>query len=146
MATPDGRRTVEVVHAVKGHEVFGVRERAIIGAYGGAGWAPIGKTRRTVADVAELLGDDFAELVYSRSECPPSGLDPLDAECRFCSERAEQSWGGGWLWSGTHRVPRIPIAHKLWIRQVWSSPRSSSVRISPSGSSWPSSRRNRSSG
>ena len=41
-----------------------MRQRAIIGAHGAAGWAPIGKIRRTVAEVAELLGDDFPELVY----------------------------------------------------------------------------------
>ena len=64
MATPDGRWTVEVVHAVRRPEVFRVRERAIIGAHGGTGWAPIGKIRRTVAEVAELLGDEFTELVY----------------------------------------------------------------------------------
>jgi hypothetical protein len=63
MATPDGRWTVEVIHAFRGREVFRVRERAIIGAHG-ASWAPIGKIRLTVAQVAELLGDDFAELVY----------------------------------------------------------------------------------
>ena len=64
MATPDGRWIVAVIHAYGGRDVFRVRERAIIGAHGGAGWAPIGKIRLTVAEVAELLGDDFIELVY----------------------------------------------------------------------------------
>ena len=63
MATPDGRWKVEVIRT-RGGEVFRVRQRAIIGPHGGAGWAPIGKMRRTVTEVAELLGDDFAELVY----------------------------------------------------------------------------------
>ena len=63
MATPDGRWTVEVIRTRAG-EVFRVRQRAIIGAHGGAGWAPIGKIRRMVAEVADLLGADFPELVY----------------------------------------------------------------------------------
>ena len=63
MLTPDGRWTVEVIRT-RAAEVFRVRERAIIGVHGGAGWAPIGKIRRTVAEVAELLGADLAELVY----------------------------------------------------------------------------------
>jgi hypothetical protein len=37
MATPEGRWTVEVIHDFGGREVFRVRERAIIGARGGAG-------------------------------------------------------------------------------------------------------------
>ena len=45
-------------------EAVRVRERAIIGAHGGAGWSPIVKIRLAVAEVAELLGDDFGELVY----------------------------------------------------------------------------------
>jgi hypothetical protein len=63
MVTPDGRWTLEVIRTRAG-EVFRVRQRAIIGAYGGAGWAPIGKIRLTVGGVAELLGEDFAELIY----------------------------------------------------------------------------------
>lgn len=63
MVTPDGRWTVEVIRTRAG-EVFRVREQAIIGAHGGSGWAPIGKIRLTVGEVAELLGDDFPELVY----------------------------------------------------------------------------------
>jgi hypothetical protein len=64
MATADGRWTVEVLRVYGGHEVFRVRRRGIIGAHGGAGWAPIGKIRRTVGYMAELLGDGFADLVY----------------------------------------------------------------------------------
>ena len=63
MVTPDGRWAVEVIRT-RGGEVFRVRERAIIGAHGGAGWSPIVKIRLAVAEVAELLGDDFGELVY----------------------------------------------------------------------------------
>ena len=63
MRTPDGRWTIEVIHAFRGREVLRVHERAIIGAHGGAGWAPIGKIRRTVREVAELLDEDFADLV-----------------------------------------------------------------------------------
>jgi hypothetical protein len=56
MVTPDGRWAVEVIRT-RGGEVFRVRERATIGA-------PIGKIRSAVAEVAEVLGDDFGELVY----------------------------------------------------------------------------------
>lgn len=59
MATPDGRWSVEVIQHTED-----VRERGLIGVHGGAGCAPIGKIRRTVAEVAELRGDDFPELVY----------------------------------------------------------------------------------
>ena len=55
MRTPDGRWTVEIF-TTRGGTVFRVRQRAIIGAYGGRGWAPIGQIRGTIADVAELLG------------------------------------------------------------------------------------------
>ena len=65
MATPDGRWTVAVIHAYGGREVFRVRERAIIGARGGVGWAPIGKIRRTVAEVAEVLGENFVEVIQA---------------------------------------------------------------------------------
>jgi hypothetical protein len=44
--------------------VFRVWRRAVIGAHGGRGSAPIGRIRRaTVGEVADLLGDAFAELV-----------------------------------------------------------------------------------
>jgi hypothetical protein len=62
MRTPDGQWRVEVIRT-RGGEVFRVRRRAVIGAHGGPGWAPIGQIRRTVGEVAELLGDSFAELV-----------------------------------------------------------------------------------
>lgn len=44
-------------------QVFRVRHRAVIGAHGGAAWAPIGQIRRSVAEVADLLGDRFVDLV-----------------------------------------------------------------------------------
>lgn len=62
MRTPDGVWRVEVIRT-RGGEVFRVRRRAVIGAYGGRGWAPTGQIRATVGEVAELLGDAFAELV-----------------------------------------------------------------------------------
>lgn len=61
MRTPDGAWTVEVVRTRAG-ECFRVRRRAVIGAHGGRGWAPIGQLRFSVAEVAELLGHAFAEL------------------------------------------------------------------------------------
>jgi hypothetical protein len=65
MRTPDGEWRVEVIRT-RGGEVFRVRRRAVIGAQSGAGWAPIGQIRRTVGEVAELLGDEaFAELYES---------------------------------------------------------------------------------
>jgi hypothetical protein len=48
MRTPDGVWRVEVIRT-RGGEVFRVRRRAVIGAHGGRGWAPIGKIRGTVA-------------------------------------------------------------------------------------------------
>lgn len=62
MRTPDGKWTVEVLRTRNG-ECFRVRRRAIIGAHGGAGWAPIGQIRSTPAEVQQLLGNDFARLV-----------------------------------------------------------------------------------
>lgn len=62
MLAPDGVWRVEVIRT-RGSQVFRVRQRAVIGAHGGAGWAPIGKIRTTVSEVAELLGEAFAELV-----------------------------------------------------------------------------------
>jgi hypothetical protein len=41
-----------------------VRNRAVIGVDGGGGWAPIGKIRCMVAEVTELLGNDFPDLIY----------------------------------------------------------------------------------
>lgn len=40
--------------------MFRIRGRAI--APGGAGWWPTGEIRATVAEVQQLLGDDFARL------------------------------------------------------------------------------------
>jgi hypothetical protein len=62
MRTPDGEWTVEVVHT-RGGEVFRARRRAVIGAHGGRAWAPIGQIRRTVTEVAELLGEAFPTLI-----------------------------------------------------------------------------------
>lgn len=62
MRTPDGEWTVEVIRTRAG-ECFRVRRRAVIGAYGARGWAPIGQIRSTVAQVAETLGPRFADLV-----------------------------------------------------------------------------------
>jgi hypothetical protein len=62
MRTPDGEWRVEVIRS-RGGQVFRVRRRAVIGARGGRGWAPIGQIRRTVGEVAELLGDAFGEFV-----------------------------------------------------------------------------------
>jgi hypothetical protein len=62
MRTRDGVWRVEVIRTRAG-EVFRVRHRAVIGAQGGRGWAPIGRIRGTVAEVAELMGDASADLV-----------------------------------------------------------------------------------
>jgi hypothetical protein len=60
--TSDGVWRVEVIRT-RGGEVFRVRWRAGISAHGARGWAPIGQIRRTVGEVAELLGEAFADVV-----------------------------------------------------------------------------------
>jgi hypothetical protein len=62
MRTPDGVWRVEEIRT-RGGELLRVRRRAIMGAHGGRGWAPIGQIRATVAEVADLMGNAFAELV-----------------------------------------------------------------------------------
>ena len=62
MATPDGVWRVEVLCTCSG-ELFRVHRRVVIGMYGGAGWAPTGRIRRTVTEVQTLLGDAFADLI-----------------------------------------------------------------------------------
>jgi IstB-like ATP binding protein len=44
MATPDGMWRVEVLRTRSG-EIFQIHRRAVIGMYGGAGWAPTGWTK-----------------------------------------------------------------------------------------------------
>jgi hypothetical protein len=63
MATPDGRWIVEVIRTrlAKSSACASEPSSARTAV---RGWAPIGKIRLTVAEVAELLGDDFIELVY----------------------------------------------------------------------------------
>jgi hypothetical protein len=61
MATPDAVWRVEVLYT-RSCEVFRVRRRAVIDAHGGAGWAPVGQIRFTLAEVAAELGDAFAQL------------------------------------------------------------------------------------
>jgi hypothetical protein len=60
MRTPDGKWTVDLL-TTRGGTVCRVRRRAVIGAHGGAGWAPIG-IGVTIDEVGEVLGDDFADL------------------------------------------------------------------------------------
>ena len=62
MRMADGEWIVEILRA-RGGEVFRIRRPAVIGAHGGSGWAPIGQIRATVDEVADLLGDRFAERV-----------------------------------------------------------------------------------
>lgn len=62
MATPDGVWRVEVIRT-SASQVFRVRRRAVIGAHGGAGWAPIGQIRFTLAEVAAELGPAFEQLL-----------------------------------------------------------------------------------
>jgi hypothetical protein len=70
MVTPDGVWRVEVL-TTRGGQVFRVRRRAVISAHGGAGWAPIGQIRRTVHEVAALLGDRFVDLVDEHASFRP---------------------------------------------------------------------------
>ena len=64
MATPDGVWRVEVLRTRSG-EIFEVHRRAATGTYSGAGWAPSGQIRRTVAEVQSLLGAAFADLIHA---------------------------------------------------------------------------------
>lgn len=62
MRTPDGVWTVEVITTRTG-QCFRVRRRAVIGVHGGAGWAPVGQIRLTLAEVQDMLGPKaFEEL------------------------------------------------------------------------------------
>jgi hypothetical protein len=55
MRTPDAKWTVEVLRTRAG-DCFRVRHRAVIGAHGGSGWAPIGQLQFCLDEVAEFLG------------------------------------------------------------------------------------------
>ena len=66
MRTPDGRWSVEVITGRTGRRSFRVKRLDRLPASGSSGLPAPGVLLRTIAEVRELLGDDFDRLVEVR--------------------------------------------------------------------------------